>query len=60
MLLTLSLGTAHPARVHGASDAHDGALTAGSEAKIEWGAYAFVASAIGSMLVPLLSEKQKK
>jgi len=35
-------------------------LPGGSEAKIEWGAYAFVASAIGSMLVPLLSEKQKK
>ena len=35
-------------------------LPGGSEAKIEWGAYAFTASAIGSMLVPLLFEKQKK
>jgi paraquat-inducible protein A len=35
-------------------------LPGGSEAKIEWGAYAFVTSAIGSMLVPLLSERRKK
>jgi hypothetical protein len=34
-------------------------LPGGSEAKIEWGAYAFVTSAIGSMLVPLLSERRK-
>jgi paraquat-inducible protein A len=35
-------------------------LPGGSEARIEWGAYAFVTSAIGSMLVPLLSERQNK
>ena len=35
-------------------------LPGGSEAKIEWGAYAFVTSAIGSMFVPLLSESRKK
>ena len=32
-------------------------LPGGSEATIEWGAYLFVASALGSMLIPLLIEK---
>lgn len=35
-------------------------LPGGSEAQIEWGAFAFFASAIGSMLVPLLGERKKK
>ena len=34
-------------------------LPGGSEATIEWGAYLFVASALGSMLIPLLIEKNK-
>ena len=34
-------------------------LPGGSEATIEWGAYLFVASALGSMLIPLLIEKTK-
>ena len=33
------------------------ALPGGSEATIEWGAYLFVASALGSMVVPMLLEK---
>ena len=36
------------------------ALPGGSEATIEWGAYLFVASALGSMIVPMLIEKPEK
>ena len=36
------------------------ALPGGSEARIEWGAYAFAASALGSILVPILAGREKK
>jgi paraquat-inducible protein A len=35
-------------------------LPGGSEATIEWGAYLFVASALGSMLFPLVTEISEK
>jgi paraquat-inducible protein A len=35
------------------------ALPGGSEATIEWGAYLFAVSALGSMVIPLLFEKAK-
>ena len=35
-------------------------LPGGSEATIQWGAYLFVASAFGSMIVPMLIEKTER
>ena len=35
-------------------------LPGGSKATIEWGAYLFVVSALGSMFIPLLSENPEK
>ena len=35
-------------------------LPGGSEATIQWGAYLFVASALGSMIVPMLFEKPER